>query len=275
MDEQRRASIVSALHQYRETVSQHNFFILRLLVEGMESKPLPPNLTPNVALHLYMNEFNRFLQGQIPNDVQTPGDLLNDDVRTELVRIGSLDGVQHGAVDLQEREEFFAAIQTRIAEMNVQVEEFPPVDLGYLCTLVCAITGPGLPYNRELEQFDFISSFLIVGIEEMVDKVIVPIRHDDGETGNALTYVWEDWEIAIAVKIGGGGPREWGGSYALYCRNEGNKQWKWRYGIHDEEWGSDVYDSVEAFLDFYAHFREQTEEEARSEISNVPKSFGI
>jgi hypothetical protein len=85
MDEQRRAIIVSALHQYRKTVSQHNFFILHILVEGIESKPLPPNLTPNVARHLYMNEFNRFLQGQIPNNVQTPRDLLNDDVRTELV----------------------------------------------------------------------------------------------------------------------------------------------------------------------------------------------
>jgi hypothetical protein len=146
-----------------------------------------------------------------------------------------LDGVSHYPVNLKQREEYFAAVRTRIAEKNVEVAEFPPADLEYLCTLVSGITGSGLPYYREAQQFTFVSSIEVKELKYMVENVTVPIREDDEGGGyNELTYIWEDWEIAIAFKIGGG-PCSRGGSYALYCRNKDNEQWKWRYGVHDED----------------------------------------
>jgi hypothetical protein len=268
MDEERRTKIATALHQYRETVSQHSFFLLRILVEDMEAEPLPPNVSASVAQILHMREFRRYLQGAVPESVKSPRDLLNDDVRAELIRRARLDGVSHRPVNLKLREEYFATVQRQIAEENIEVAEFPPADLEYLCTLVSGVTGPGLPHHRVAQQFDFVSSLEDEELKYMVKYVTVPIRDDEGGGYNELTYIWEDWEIAIAFKIGGG-PGGWGGSYALYCRNEDNEQWKWRYGVHDDDWGSDVYDSVEEFLGFYAHFREQTEERVRKGIRSL------
>lgn len=42
MDEARRRKIATALQQYRDTVSQHSFFLLRILLEGIEAQPDPP-----------------------------------------------------------------------------------------------------------------------------------------------------------------------------------------------------------------------------------------
>ena len=101
-----------------------------------------------------------------------------------------------------------------------------------------------------------------------MEAVRVPVRNDAVEgKHNQLTWLWEEQEIAIAFKIGGG-PCGWGGSYALYCKN-GREQWKQRYGVHDEEWYSDVYENVEGFFGFYVHFNKQTEEELEDDITSL------
>jgi hypothetical protein len=126
IDEERRTKIATALHQYRETVSQHSFFLLRILVEGMEAEPLPPGVSASVAQKLQIDQFRRYhLLGAVPESVKSPRELLNDDVRAELVRRARLDGVAHRPVNLKLREEYFAFIWTRIAEKNVEVAEFP------------------------------------------------------------------------------------------------------------------------------------------------------
>jgi hypothetical protein len=271
MDEERRIKIATALQQYREKVTQHSFFLLRILVECLETQPIPPSWSARVAPILRMQELRR--QIYVPESVTSPRDLLKDDVRTDLIRYAGLDGVFDHPVNLKQREEYFAAIRTRIPE-NVEVAEFPPADLEYLCTLVSGITGPGLPYHREMCQFDFVSPIENHRLEDMVENVTVPSRYVEGGGGSyELTFTWEDWDIAVAFKIGGG-PRSWGGSYALYCRHEENEQWKWRYGVHDGDWRSDVYDSVEEFLSFYAHFKEQTEEEVRKETNSLKAVLG-
>lgn len=170
-------------------------------------------------------------------------------------------------VNLKGREEYFAAIRTRIVELKVEVAEFLPADLAYLCTLTDGITGPGLPYERVSQQIESLSPF-----EEGVfrNSVGVPVRY--GEDGDEelwekyaeLTWIWTDWEVAVAFQFGRA-PFT-GGSFALYCRKEG-KEWKWRYGIYDDDWCSDAYDSVEEFLDYYPHFREQTEEDVRKDVN--------
>ena len=265
MDKERRTKIATALHQYRETVSHHSFFLLRILVECIEAQPPPPHCSASTAQRVCLQEFHQYLRGAVPESVKSPRDLLNNNVRAELTRRASLDGVSHFPVNLEQREEYFATLRTYIAEINVEAARFPPADLEYLCTLVSGISGPGLPYNRESQQIDFVSSINNHELKDMVEDVTVPVRDYEGGGYNKITYSWEDWEIAIAVKIGGGNISN-GGSYALYCRNEDNKQWMWRYGIYDEDWYSDVFDSVKEFLGFYAHFREQTEEEVRKDI---------
>jgi hypothetical protein len=275
MDEERRTKIATALHQYRETVLQHSISLVRIIVESMEAEPLPPGVSESVAQTLHIAQLRRYhLPGAVPESVKSARDLLSDDARAELVRRARLDGVAHGPVNLKLREEYFAFIQARIAEKNVEVAEFPPADLEYLCTLVSGITGPGLPKHHDAQQFDFISPIEDEELKYKIENVTVPIRDDGGERDNALTYVWEDWEIAIAFKIGAG-PRGWGGSFALYCRNEDNEQWKWRYGVHDEDWCGNLYDSVEEFLGFYAHFREQTEESVRKTIRSLKGTLGL
>ncbi|KAH8696550.1 hypothetical protein BGW36DRAFT_398071 [Talaromyces proteolyticus] len=228
MDEERRTKIVTALRQYRETVLQHNLFLLRIL---------------------------------------SPRGLLNDNVRTEFIRLASLDGVCNLAVNLKQREEYFTGLRNRIAEKNVEVAELPPVDLEYLCTLVSGITGPGLPLHREAQQTDFVSSIEDGGLSDMTENVTVPIRDNEVESYNDFIDLWEEWEVSIAFKIGGS--LFWGGSYALYCRNQNNEQWNWRYAVHDGDWRSNLYDSVEEFLGFYAHFGEETEEDIRKEIRRL------
>jgi hypothetical protein len=71
-------------------------------------------------------------------------------------------------------------------------------------------------------------------MKNMTEAVCVPVRNDTGDgEHNQLTWLWEEWEIAIAFKIGGG-PRGWGGSYALYCKSgdkDGDMEFMIKRGI--------------------------------------------
>ncbi|CZR69156.1 uncharacterized protein PAC_19056 [Phialocephala subalpina] len=273
MDDDRRTKIATALQQYRETVSQHNFILMRLVIEGVEAQAVPPNWSQEGADRLRIKELQDHYISSIPENITLPRDLLNDDVRADVISHCDLDGVLNLPVNLNERQEYFVGIRANIPE-SVEVAEFPPPDLEYLCTLVSAVTGPGLARYRERRQTDFISSIEEYGLEYMTEYVIVPNQdNEEGGGDSHLMGLWEDWKIAVAFKIGAG-PQdsEWGGSYALYCRREDGEEWKWRYGVHDGDWHSDVYDSVEEFLGFYAHFNEQTEENVRKEIECLNKN---
>ncbi|CZR50145.1 uncharacterized protein PAC_00017 [Phialocephala subalpina] len=277
MDQERQTKVASALQQYRETVSQHNIMLIRAVVRGVETQPVPPSWSEKDAQQLRMQEFCRVLQVNIPESVTARQILHDDDVLAELIQRYDLDGVVAPNPDnLEQREEFFANIRKHIPE-TVDLAEFPPADLAYLCTLVSGITGPGISYHRYSQQFDFISPIKDAQqLEKTLEGVVVPIRSDysvwplppsePGVTYNQLTDIWEDWEIAVVFNLGRG-PRV-GGGYALYCRREAanDEAFKWRYGVQDEEWYSDVYDSIEEFLGFYAHFNEQTEQEIAGDI---------
>ncbi|KAG5790726.1 hypothetical protein H9Q69_010220 [Fusarium xylarioides] len=258
--------IEAALRQYRETVLQHNLFLLRILVEKVEAEPTPPNCTEQVAQSLRMQAIQELIE--VPESIGAPRDVLDEGVISSLIRSASLEGVDDDPVDPSLRREYFAGIKAGIIERGVEVAEFPPSDLEYLCTLVSGITGPVLPFHRETSQFDFITPLRPGKMKAMIQAVGVPVRSDAEGEHNQLTGLWEDWEIAIVFKIGGG-PRGWGGSFALYCSSEEKEEWKWRYGVHDEEWYSNVYDNVEEFLDFYAHFNEQTEDDLEDDISSL------
>jgi hypothetical protein len=269
MDEERKTIISNALDRYKQTVLERNLKILRFLVEAMEAQPDPPKWPQDLAQQQRLDAFRKFyLMGSLPEPATTAHDLLSEHVRENLVSMCELDGVNHSPSNFQQRTEWFNKLQEIIAEKNLEAEEFPPAELKYLCTLVDTIHGPGLPYHRERQQFDFVSSLDQEVPETTASRVVVPIREGEEEEFSALMGIWEDWQIAVGVRIGDG-PREWGGSYALYCRNDSNDQWQWRYGVHDEDWRSDLYDSVESFLDYYAHHNEQTEENTRQDVKSL------
>ncbi|QGI57950.1 hypothetical protein CEK26_000076 [Fusarium fujikuroi] len=267
MDQDQRNRIENALLRYRKAVLEHNLSLLRILIEEVEAQPAPTGYRDSAAQHLRVEAIRE--QVVVPDSIKSTSEILDERFRDALISEGCLDGVSHGAVDLAGRREYFAGVQANIARKGVEVSEFPPADLEFLCSLVRGVTGPGLPFHREVSQFHFVTPLEFEEMEEMMKSVCIPIRDETGEEEyNSLTSIWEDWEISIAFKIGGG-PRSWGGTYALYCRNDDHEQWKWRYGVHDEEWYSDVYESVEDYLEFYTHFREQTEEELREDIPRL------
>ncbi|KAF5604787.1 hypothetical protein FPANT_1380 [Fusarium pseudoanthophilum] len=251
MNEERREQIAAALRRYRETVLQHNLFLLRTLVEKVEAEPIPPNCTEPAAQSLRMQAIQELIE--VPESIEAPREILDEIVIPSLISSASLEGVDNDPVNPSLRREYFNGIKASIAERGVEVAEFPPL---------------GLRVPLETSQFDFITPLRPGKMKAMIQAVGVPAGSDAAGDHNQLTGLWEDWEIAIVFKIGGG-PRGWGGSYALYSRNEENEQWKWRYGVHDEEWCSDVYDNVEGFLGFYAHFNEQTEEGLLDNITSL------
>lgn len=65
------------MHQYREKVWQHNFFLPRVLVEAMEAEPLPPWISASVAQMLHAKEFREYhLPGAIPESTKSLPDLV-------------------------------------------------------------------------------------------------------------------------------------------------------------------------------------------------------
>jgi hypothetical protein len=102
----------------------------------------------------------------------------------------------------------------------------------------------------------------------------VPSSYDNNDDKEAsgkaaesdkLKYMWEEWDITFAFKIGNG-PRAYGGAWAHCCRLDKSESLKCRYGLHDDEWFSDLYDSVEDFLYYHANNGAQKEADFRKDI---------
>jgi hypothetical protein len=110
-------------------------------------------------------------------------------VLTELIRLKHLDGISPAPIDLEQREEYFQKIKTRILDMvQVDIAEFPPVDLAYLCTLVSGITGLGLSWYHDAQQSDFISPIRDAQqLEKMLKAVAVPICSDGSSSPSKPT----------------------------------------------------------------------------------------
>lgn len=108
--------------------------MLRTLVDPIEALPPPPNCSEVTTQILTLRRFDYYLRASVSRWVKSPRYLLNDDVRDDLIRMAGPNGVCHSEADLKGREEYFAAVRARIAELTVEVVEFPPTDLAYLPT---------------------------------------------------------------------------------------------------------------------------------------------
>lgn len=253
MDEARQLSIATALRDYRDTVLQQNLAMLRILVNGMADQQ-DKRLTPKDAARFRLKAFSEdYLARSLPQSVKEVRDLLSDDVRDELISKFWLEGVSPQSVNAQLKTQWYARVQARMEAkgLSIPVTSFPPSDLKYLCTLVNEITGPGLIYHRAIDQIDLID-------EESE-------RHAQIFNGGPFG-AWDDWEIAVACKLGSG-TRGSSGSVVAYCRKTtAGLNWQWRYGSFADGWGTDLFDTVEEFLAFHAHFGEQTEEQVKQDV---------
>ena len=75
---------------------------------------------------------------------------------------------------------------------------------------------------------------------------------DNGELGD-LPEEWGSYIVAMAVGIGGY-------NFAAYCREETDESdggWRWRFGWNEIESQSDLYDTIEEFLDCNAEVSEE------------------
>ncbi|EWY80704.1 hypothetical protein FOYG_16633 [Fusarium oxysporum NRRL 32931] len=125
---------------------------------------------------------------EVPESIKLPRDVLDEGVISLLISSASLEGVDDDLADPSLRREYFAGLKAKIEEREVEVAEFPPSDLEYLCTL-----------------FDFIALLRRGKMKDMMEAVCLPVRSDAGDwEHDQLTWLWEEWEIAIAFKIGGG-----------------------------------------------------------------------
>lgn len=259
LDETRRTSISTALRDYRDTVLQHNLAMFRILVTGMaeqEDECVDEDEIEELRLVPFSEEYLGAYE--LPESVEVVQDLLSDAILPELIVDYELDGVDSEPVNVPSRNNWFSEVRASVASKAPSVTEFPPADLHYLCTLVSAIGGTGLPYYRRSEQIAFISDL------ESRSKPVLTRQQLD-----AYEPLWADWEIAIACKLGQG-LRSHSGSVTLFCRRPSlGLEWQWRYGMYDEGWCSSVYNTVEEFLAWYAHHSEQTSEEVKKDIRSL------
>lgn len=260
-------SVKLALEDFKATVKAKNLAVLEVIIHALTSRPTPPHMTPEYANAKRFDWLKKTLGSGITSFASSPEDLLSDAARAELVSRLELDGVSHEPVNQEARDRWVAAIQEGISISGLDVEvAYPPAELEELCRAVSSVYGAGLPDWREMKGFDLLAP---ARRQEQASKtrrrVILPSRGDD-EDGDgeptSLDLLWEDWEIGVAVKIGDGCSISNGGSYALWCRAGDADEWKWRYAVHDGEWCSNVYGSLEEYLEFFARFGEQSEEKA-------------
>ncbi|QIW98677.1 hypothetical protein AMS68_004195 [Peltaster fructicola] len=260
MDEARQLSISSALREYQQVVRKHNVSTLKILVEGLT---LPPKnaMTDQAADMWRFAVLGHLLSITLTGKITELQQVLSMDLEFDI------DGVSHEPVD--SRQTWFAAISAEMSEASLDVA-FPPPELSYLCSLTNAVHGPGLPYWQRSRYLPLLSPASFETPEDTLLRVAIPARGMDQDS-------WldeDDWreqmgsdEVTVGVRIGDKCEGS-GASYVLYCCKNGI--WAWRYAVHDEQWISDLYDTLEAYLEFYSHFCEPTEQETR----NAVRRFG-
>ncbi|KAI6832888.1 hypothetical protein KC332_g6502 [Hortaea werneckii] len=273
----RKSSIEHALRKYRSRVLELNMNTLISVIQQIEATTsykradfwdsVPDDLR-SMRLQAIIERHGIHLEDDSISEVR---ELLSEDHREDLVRTNRLDGVRHGQVDVDARNAWIERTETAMANAkraSIQPDGLPPA-LKYLMTLVRAICGVGLPryrYYGELYQLKFLSDVHMDEDEDGSNEdgwVALPITLDTppedikNDPSLGLPQEWADCEVALGVQIGYGG-------FAVYSRRlkgeesqsvrdgAGVQGWDWRYGLTDFEYESDLYDTIEEFLEFYA-----------------------
>lgn len=271
---ERKTSIENALEKYRNRVLEINMATLETVISDLENSEIKPSIGPEEILKQRIEELqDRYgIRLEHPPDpsITSIRDILSEDRRENLVRSCWLDGIVQGEgeIDIEAREAWIEKTeeQTRTAERTEVHPDGLPAELKYLMTLVRGICGNGLPEYRyfggsELRQLKFLTD--IDGEEAEGEEpresgfVTVPRTDEEMSQGHLgdIRGEWDDHVVALAVGIGNGG-------FAAYCRKlEDADGWRWKYGLWDPEFETALYDTVEDFLEFYADFNKQGEED--------------
>jgi hypothetical protein len=94
----------------------------------MEAQPLPPKLR--------MQEFRRYLYDAVPESAKSPRDLLNDNVRAELIGRANMDGVSHYLSSQSKTKRGIPRCRPDSHPIERRGSIFSPADLEHLGTLV-------------------------------------------------------------------------------------------------------------------------------------------
>lgn len=281
LSQERKTSIAHALQKYQNRVLEINMATLETAISDLETRKikrmefwpslpsLDPEELPRRRIERLEDDYGIRLDYPPDPSITSIRDFLSDDRRDNLVRSCRLDGIVHGEVDLEAREAWIKKTegQIRAAERTKVHPDGLPAGLTYLMTLVRGISGNGLPQYRyfgELHQLKFLTDIngeKAEGEEPSSSGFVTVPRSDEeiiqGHLGD-ISEEWDDHVVALAVMIGNGG-------FAVYCRklediNDADR-WRWKYGLWDFDFESALYDTIEEFLEFYADFNKQGEED--------------
>jgi hypothetical protein len=217
--------------------------------------------------------------------------------RSQIIRRLWLDGVNHDPVNYELRKKWWGSIWMAILKKKdiITPEQFPPGlpnDLQYLTTLVDGVLGPDVLRDHEKQFRDFVPSFADIEnssirkalLEGKDDGLCVPClgnwkenprsleREDLEDYNNYLPGIWSDelsghgeWDIAVGLSLSSW-PYAGYRSVMMYCcpRRE-NGGWAWRYGWENSAMvsSSDLYDTVEEYLEWYAHWGMAKDEDVK------------
>lgn len=291
LSEPRRASIRLALEDFRKTILKQNFKTLRILVQAAEKQVEEASESGHSAEEIdevCNDRFNWYLIRW--NDAKAL--LSSDTSQVELDGIISrisLDGIDHSPVDFRGRDQWWSSIWTAIIKHRHDIPQFPsglPEDVRYLSTLANAVLGAGLPYWREMKCRDFLAK--LSGYDNGVEgKICIPFlgnwqdetrsyRPEDTRNYHNAIVNWcmEGWEVSVAVNVTAWPIGYLYGTFVVYCcrrsgeggSGSGGGNWQWRLGYQRDSFWSQLYDTVEEYLAWYAHYKEQTADNIEPEI---------
>ncbi|GIZ46912.1 hypothetical protein CKM354_001001800 [Cercospora kikuchii] len=288
----RRESIDNALRHFRRTVLDQNLLALRILVEAAQQEVQA--LSPGLSNEQIEEALEYHFECEYQITYSTAKSLLEGSA-DDMIAVFCLEGVDHDPVDLSARDHWWASLWNVMKSSQQHIEPFPtglPQDMKYLTTLVSGITGGGLPYWREMQHPDFFKKVDVRLLESPVDhrkRICIPSlgnwqdvaafqSKDVLDPNNAVGYTWaiEDWDISVASNMSSWPEKFSDGTFVLYCCRQQEtedshlvKTWDWRYGFQRGIFSSELFESVEEYLAWYAHWDEQTEGNTESVLFSL------
>ncbi|KAK6958243.1 hypothetical protein Daesc_001040 [Daldinia eschscholtzii] len=245
--------ILAALAHYRATVLQNNRAVFQRFVQHVETAALaaatesaPAN--PDRIARACQRFFYRKLYVSRPENldpslqINAPADVMGK--WDALARAFVLDGACVGA-DAKRREvhrgKYKNGIEAELRRIDPELRF--PADFEVLMSRVDSLEGPGWPqYRREGQQVCFWE-----GLGENEDEAGSRVFGADGHIAKELGL--EDWETVAGWECGTGPETT---CFVAYCRHEEDgKEWGWRYGAEQGQYGIEVFDNVVELLQWY------------------------
>ncbi|KAI0111605.1 hypothetical protein F4814DRAFT_460801 [Daldinia grandis] len=243
--------ILAALAHYRASVLQHNHAIFQRLVQHVEAAALAAenaSMSPSRISRVCQRFFYEMLYiSQSENlepslQIDTPADVMTK--WDALVRAFVLDGAHIGS-DANRRElfrkDYKNGIETELRKIDPELKF--PADFEVLMGQVDSLVGHGWPqYRAEGQQVRFWD-----GLGEDEGEAACRVFGPDSKLAGELRL--EEWETKAGWECGMGPETT---CFVAYCRqDETGKEWAWRYGADQGQYGMEIFDNVVELLQWY------------------------